>query len=315
MTTFTARLSLIVALGAGFSSLGLAAAPAGQPWDPSQAATTHLVWVPQLKAPAELKADLTAEPWTKAARFGGFFKLTHKEMAVEPTWVHVFHDGRDLYVGYRCEGGNAGSLKVEDREADGPVWRDDSVEFICADPTKAGKVLQVVVNARGVIYDGRGTDNSWQSNAQAAVATDAAGWTGVLRIPLESLHARPGGETEMRANFARSCPKEGTQGTSTWTWVYNTVHDTAHLGRMILGGPNEPALRIASIQAPVVGANHISLDGAARPALRIQASDRTGAAAGELPVQASGTSLAYTLGEDRVRRCSMSFTQGSRELY
>ena len=315
MTTFTARLPFIVALVTVFSSPGLAAELAKAQAEISQAATTHLVRVPQLKAPAELTTDLSAEPWTKAARFGGLFKLARQDMAPDRTWVHLFHDGRDLYVGFRCEGGNAGSLKLEDREPDGPVWRDDSVQVFCADPSQPGKVLQVVVNARGVIYDGRGTDKAWQSNATAAVTTDAAGWTGVLRIPLASLGARPGAETELRANFARSTPGVDTQGTSTWTWVYNTVHDPSQLGRVILGGPDEPALRIASFDAPAMGVNRISLEGAARPQLEVQSYDRAGAMAGDEKAKASGTALSYTLADDRVRRCTLSFSQGQRELY
>jgi len=81
------------------------------------------------------------------------------------TWAKVLFGPTRVYIGVRCEEPDTKALAAGVAQRDGPVWNDDSVEiFLRPDP--AEPVCQFVVNPRGVLYDARNKEPSWNSSAE-----------------------------------------------------------------------------------------------------------------------------------------------------
>lgn len=143
-------------------------------------------------------------------------------VTISPTMFLFGYDDAALYLAARCTQQGPETYVVAAKERDGAVSRDDCVGyFLCADP-KLERVLQIYMNAAGVVYDAeilvRGPDDyagegaKWNGDFSAMASRGPDGWSSEIRVPYAALGAAPpGAGSEWRTNFRR---KEMGKGSS-----------------------------------------------------------------------------------------------------
>ena len=131
--------------------------------------------------------------WSTAAPYDGFVQLVPEQgrPPSERTEVRVLHDDRALYVGVRCLDARPGDLSRSLGRRDRAPYSDSVTVFIDANRDRR-TAAYFEVNAAGVQSDGLllGDDDSngdWDAVWDAAVTSDASGWTAELMIPLSAL--------------------------------------------------------------------------------------------------------------------------------
>jgi hypothetical protein len=113
------------------------------------------------------------------------FRLSAVPEAGTQWWLA--HDRKHLYLAARCAEPNLAALKTDAAGRDDSAFLDDSVEvFLDADADRKS-YHQVVVNAAGVIYDGAGTDRTWDGEHAAATGRQEQAWTVEIAIPWRTL--------------------------------------------------------------------------------------------------------------------------------
>ncbi|MFQ6132495.1 MAG: GDSL-type esterase/lipase family protein [Armatimonadota bacterium] len=95
-----------------------------------------------------------------------------------------------LYVAFRCDDPDPGGLVTRDRERDGPLWEDDSVEvFLKPGEDAQQPYYHVIFNPSGSQYDGFGRDaGAWDPKLEVATGRDEEGWTVELAIPFAEMN-------------------------------------------------------------------------------------------------------------------------------
>jgi Domain of unknown function (DUF5916)/Carbohydrate family 9 binding domain-like len=128
--------------------------------------------------------------WNAAAPFDAFVQVFPAQGAApsEPTELRVLYDDHYLYFAFRCRDSRPGLIGRKLGRRDAPP-ASDTVD-VAIDFTHDHRTAYLFgVNAGGVQYDGLlYADNrstmDWDGVWEAAVASDASGWTAELAIPL-----------------------------------------------------------------------------------------------------------------------------------
>jgi hypothetical protein len=152
------------------------------------------------------------------------------------TRVTMTYDDRHVYVGFLLSEPSPDTLAAAAEGRDGMVWEDDSIE-IFLDPTggkRGDRYYQIIVNVKGVFYDGQGREPDWNGGIGAAAAVDRAAKRACIevRIPLKDLGVTgsPRGQT-WRANFCRNRQADGPDNYS-WSNVGEDFHNWEAFGRI-----------------------------------------------------------------------------------
>ena len=104
------------------------------------------------------------------------------------TAAWVAYDADALYVAFRCQEPRIDGLRRRAKERDERVYLDDSVEVMLDANGDAQSYFQIVVNADGVIYDGRGVDKSVDlRGVEAKTSVRADRWIAELMIPWQEV--------------------------------------------------------------------------------------------------------------------------------
>jgi len=124
------------------------------------------------------------------------------------TTVAVAYDVDVLYVRFECSEPSDDDIVAKTTARDGPVWKDDSVE-VDIDATNAKNMFyQIVVNAKGTLYDAVRSpvdyeDVTWTSGAKVKVKRYSHGWAATIRIPFEALKIDRSKTSVIGMNFVR----------------------------------------------------------------------------------------------------------------
>lgn len=124
-------------------------------------------YVAETKAAPTVDGKLTDRAWAEALPLSLSQTLDGTRRAAQPTEVKLLHDGRMLYLAFRCTEPQVAKARASRRSHDGEVWSDESVEFFLG---SGGVYHHFAVNAAGSMYDGRMKDGSWNSGMRAAVS-------------------------------------------------------------------------------------------------------------------------------------------------
>ncbi|MFB3890760.1 MAG: sugar-binding protein [Phycisphaerae bacterium] len=180
------------------------------------------------EAPPKVDGVLDDEIWKNAAVFTDF-KLPDGTAPKGKAKLLVAQDDKALYIAAECFENEKGLKNLvanaKDHDEDG-IWNDDDVELFL-DPTgKRNDYYQIIVNSKGVTWDGYcadpgRADTDWNPKYQCAAKVGKESWVVELAIPwaafnqtrkfsdtwaFNCLHMRQGGgEEEMQ--FA---PVEGS---------------------------------------------------------------------------------------------------------
>lgn len=166
---------------------------------PDEKPAPNLVSIPVSNRKIKLDGILDPAEWQQAERILLLEKLTRSLPGNIRIHALAYHDGQNLYLGF-----SASELwkKTAGKQADGPLWEDDSFEFHLQ--SSSGDLYQFIVNSNGAVYDSRNTDPKWNSGVKAAAARNGAGWCAEMVIPLRSL-GNPVGE--VKGNFGFAAPR------------------------------------------------------------------------------------------------------------
>ena len=149
------------------------------------------------------------QTWLKAQPAGGFLESAHKQPARAETEVRIAYDESNLYFAVNADESLAWrppSATV--KAADGPVWKDDSIEIQIVPGGDSGKFYHLIINTAGVVYDaaciGQAFDKSFTSNAEVKVLRNGRVRQYEIRVPLAPMRAEIKGDQPWRMHFMRT---------------------------------------------------------------------------------------------------------------
>jgi hypothetical protein len=205
----------------------------GLPPSPSRGRLPEAWVAPAKKAPRiDGKLDDPAWSETRPVVLG---KLESHGEASPETEARLVHKDGVLFVGVRLAEPNVGAMKRTVTDADGPAYRDDSVElFLSPHPSRA--YYQMIVSATGAIYDrhGHGNPSHWDSGANAAAVIGQDHWTLEVEIPMSAMGAAENMPTRWRANIYRNRRVGGRSESQAFSPTFRGDYDVpARFGHLL----------------------------------------------------------------------------------
>lgn len=191
---------------------------------------------PRLAEAPVIDGKLEEKAWAGRAAITRFLRPQLDRPAEQPTEAWLAWDERGLYVAARCREPRLDALRLKAKARDDSVFMDDSVEFFVSEPGGDAKTYyQVVVNAAGVIYDGKGLDRSWNGDITAAAGREAGAWTLEMAIPWSTIgKSVPKADSTIRILLARN-RKVGQEELSLWPFASGGNHQPPLFGEAVLG--------------------------------------------------------------------------------
>ena len=151
-------------------------------------------------APPELTAVRVAQPplvdgrledacWAEAPVATDFSVLASggEERAFRQTAVRAVWDERALYLSAVCLEPLPATLSAKATARDGATWMDDAVEWFLRARPDDGPVFHFIVNCKGVLFDQRDGDPSFDLSTSPAAVVGEQAWTVELEIPWAEL--------------------------------------------------------------------------------------------------------------------------------
>ena len=173
----------------------------------------------------------------------GFVSVENPVVPVEKdTRFYVAYDDKALYVAVVADENDPAAIETPERERDGGVWQDDSVEIFIDATHDRETYHQFIVNLNGVQYDAVGGpdqgpfgDLSWNAEWQAGVKTSRRSYTVEFAIPFQGLGVEPPkagdvwGLNVCRTRSAAAC-KLDDRAPATWAVTYIDFHQPTRFG-------------------------------------------------------------------------------------
>ncbi len=186
--------------------------------------------VPLAKEAPKIDGTLESPAWKEAATSEAFF-LKEGSKAKGHTKVYVTRDNTALYVAVECFESEEALKKLK---ADGKghdednIWGDDTVEVFIDPSGKRETYYQLIVNSKGVTWDGflpspSSPDKSWNPEYKTAVKINKDNWTCTLALPFTIYTQSPNFAAKWAFNVVRHRPAAGEL--TYWSPVYN---DSSH---------------------------------------------------------------------------------------
>lgn len=169
-----------------------AAAPAGQGSDAMKAealsVASRIAVAPRTQTALEVDGLLDDTSWQNAAVLDRFIAYGKGGPSRFDTLVRVCRDETNLYLAFDCRQ-PMDSLWCAAGMRDGSVWTDDSVELFFNLPgeTNEKHYLQLIVNAKGQIFDMKNGSTHWNGDFAVATHLGDDGWTMEMALPLAML--------------------------------------------------------------------------------------------------------------------------------
>jgi hypothetical protein len=193
-------------------------------------------------AAPKIDGQLDDAAWKDAALVSGFVAYDKHERATVQTAFRAVYDDQALYIGVQCDEPMWQKLVVGTpgmRDDHAGVFRSEAIEIFIDPKHDHADYFQIAVNISGSIFDGRGTDPSWNGKATAAGAVSEGKWSLEVRIPWADLGIRnPQPGTVIGLNVCRD-RNLGDKEWTTWSPIAANFHDPLHFGHIVLSGTPE----------------------------------------------------------------------------
>ncbi len=188
-------------------------------------------------APAPtVDGNLDDAAWRNSANLAGFTDIRTGQPARLATSARVLSDDQALYVAIDCPEPAMREVAAPERQHDGPVWLEDSVEFFVAGAARQAYAHLIVTTANVVLDEANQDAQSWNPAVKTAVGRRADGWTVEMALPWTEL-AKAGVKREpvMAMNFGRSRYTAGDpQPHTAWSCTYDGFHVPSRFGIALL---------------------------------------------------------------------------------
>jgi hypothetical protein len=193
--------------------------------------------VRQAAQPPTIDGRLDDACWSDPAPLVRFVRPGLDKPVGQPTEAWLAWDERCIYLAARCTEPQLERLRLKATRRDAEVYADDCVEFFVGSDHDTTTYHQVVVNASGTIYDGRGYDSSWNGDFEAATARGNGSWTLEIAMPWKTLGTdspRPG--EAVRVLIGRNRTVDAPGEVSTWPSAPGGNHQPRLFSRGVLRG-------------------------------------------------------------------------------
>ncbi len=203
--------------------------------------------------------------WSTTPVAQQFFLRKGEGLPRETSEVRLLWDEANLYLAVQCFAEvldpvlqRADEFVAKVTEHDGPVFRDDCMEIFLGPADEPAEYRQLVTNAVGGRYEGKGTDGTWDAPWKAMGSTSEEGyWVAEVAVPWASLGMTPVAGQELVANFNRTNKAQGE--VSMWSPVTFAFHAPDEFGRLVLlAEPPSVVVEGGTIPPLMMGENLIS---------------------------------------------------------
>jgi len=191
-----------------------------------------------------LDGRLDDAAWAKAARVSILSDIRTGFPHSSDAAASVCWDAENLYVGLWSERPGGAAPLANQTARDGKLWEDDSFEIFIIPGDDPGKpYCQFLLNAKGALYDGRGGDQGWTSNARVAAAVGDEAWTAEFAVPFADLaSAAPAPGDVWLVNFCRDWPQPPPAKPIWTSWAHSGYAQRPEaFGRLVFDGGAEGA--------------------------------------------------------------------------
>lgn len=189
--------------------------------------------LPAMTTAPVIDGVLTEQELAGLSKQGNFVAYRGTGAAKHPTEFYAGVRNNQLYLAVVAHEPEMAKLRNVDREFDGPLYSDDSIEiFVQREGT--GPHYQFIVSAMGQRYDSRGTDTTWNGSWTTAVQRGADRWVSESLISLDMLGEpiKPG--MTLRFNLVRNDQVHGEA--SQWSHTNRGGnHRPEYFGTLVLG--------------------------------------------------------------------------------
>jgi len=191
------------------------------------------VVVPRVSAPPKIDGVLDDAAWQNQQKLmldSSASGVSGKRPS-QPTEAFIVRDDSHLYIAFRCSEPEVDKLRTLEKNRDGHVWIDDSVEVFLSPATAAKKYYHFMTNPLGTQYDGIGyMATEWNPAWESKTKTGKGEWTVEIAIPFSILELGDMDEV-WRINLCRN-RFAGNQSPeySSWAPVFYNFHDPLHFG-------------------------------------------------------------------------------------
>ena len=202
---------------------------------------------------------LAPNEWDGAACGGGIRDLgSGRLLAVQPRFYLAFDDTA-LYFAAAVPVVRGAQLRAQQRDRDGAVYSDDSVELFLDPGTTRKRCYQFVVNSIGALFDAEDRNAKWNSpGARAAARKTDREWVLELSVPFVDLGVQsPADGTQWGANVCLNYPSRGKL-TGSWAKVTSGFHDPANFARIAFTRSG-PVVAVAGFDALLSGRGALAL--------------------------------------------------------
>ena len=171
-----------------------------------------VMWVPKPKAAPVIDGKLDDAAWKSAKLVELRFLTGRWEKPTQKTTARVLADEKCVYLAVECRESQPERMISAGKKRDGELWNGDTVELFL-DPGHKSKRLSyfhVIVNPRGLLYDGYGKKtDAWNAAVKAKTGKFEGGWTVELAVPMKDLRLVGGIPRVWGLNVNRQRPKLG----------------------------------------------------------------------------------------------------------
>jgi hypothetical protein len=170
----------------------------------------------------------------------GFIPVGGHDMGGQETRFRLAYDDTRLYLAVEADEKNASAIKTPDRERDGNIWEDDSIELFLDTKHDRKTYYQFLSNLKGAGYDGAGgpefgrwgTDKRWNAEWQSVAKIGRKGYVMEVAVPFAELGVsppKPGDVWGLNVGRTRSGPTGKTpSGTfAAWAFVQSGFHEVS----------------------------------------------------------------------------------------
>ncbi|PIU63489.1 MAG: hypothetical protein COS85_15925 [Armatimonadetes bacterium CG07_land_8_20_14_0_80_59_28] len=175
--------------------------------------------------------------WQNAPVSSGFTR-TLRDQEKPPSYqthLKLVYDERYLYVGIKCDEPHPENLQATVLDEDNPsVCGDDSIELFFHPDPDSPHYYQLVSNSKGVRYDGRILDGTWNADWKAVGSVGKDAWYLEGAIALSSFPERKG---VWRFNVCRELRSTDPIEFHGWSNPYGAFHNPDRFGHLIFSGP------------------------------------------------------------------------------
>ena len=211
------------------------ATPAAQPVPakPAKPGRPDVAPVRACAAAPKIDGKLDDACW-KAAGIAGAWIDVYTGLPAKPQpKAFVCYDEKNLYVAFLNPESKMKDLVADTEDRDGSTWTDDSNELFI-DPSAGRKdYFQLIVNTKGVLYDGQGRGGDWDGTGTVKVHKGEKMWSVEFSIPLSELGVKgsPKGQT-WTANFCRNRQVTGEAEALAWSDTGESFHNPEAFGKL-----------------------------------------------------------------------------------